>query len=171
MPAGPRAAVGVRSPHVRRPGLHFGSRTDDLGLPEGHGRLHQSAMASSSVSTPASTANWCSAWNSVAGCGFRLRSLHASRSCARTRISTASHAKAPDRSHSTVCATGQVVRGCGSAIIPTRKNLRRWACRSARWSRLRLPTSRCRSATRRRLQTMTTTKPDVDLTDGDVLRR
>ena len=35
-----RTAIGIRSAHVRRPSLYFGSRTDDLGLPEGHGGLH-----------------------------------------------------------------------------------------------------------------------------------
>jgi len=29
-------AFGLRSAHVRRPGLHLGSRADDLGLPKGH---------------------------------------------------------------------------------------------------------------------------------------
>jgi Acetoacetate decarboxylase (ADC) len=34
------AAVGVHSPHARRPGLHLGSGTDYLGISESHGRFH-----------------------------------------------------------------------------------------------------------------------------------
>ena len=83
-----RPAVGRRlhpSP-ARRPGVHLGGGTDDLGLSEGDGGLHGARRRVSSASTSASTASSRSAWNSGPVCRCRRHSPPASRCTPPTRI-------------------------------------------------------------------------------------
>ena len=138
----PRPAFGRRlhpSPSGR-PSVHFGSGTNDLGLPEGDGRLHRSRRQAVRIRRqhrrPAGGRHGIPA----RACRFRRRSSHASRCTARTRIATVSRAKPSGRRRLPVCATGRAARGCGSAITRTPRNSPRLACRNARWCRVLLTT-------------------------------
>ena len=121
------------------------------GLPEGHGGLHDPRWPAVRFRRQHRRPTGDRHGIPSRAAAFRRRSRHGSRSCIRVLVSRRPAARnVPARCRSTACATGQAVCGCGSAITRTRKNLRRLACRSVRWFRVRPKTSRCRSATRRR---------------------
>ena len=128
------ACPGVHPSPPRRPGVHLGGGTDDLGLPEGDGGLHRARVAGSSDSTSASTGRLGGrTWSSGPACRFRPRPPHASRSTAPTRTCDGCHTRATLGSydaHRCALPPGRC-RGCGWAITRTPRNPPRWACRSA----------------------------------------
>ena len=97
---------------------------------------------------------------------FRRPSLRASRSCARTRISTVRRCETPMRCR----CRGARYRPGGVRLRlgdhPTRKNSHRLASRSARWSPASADNVEMSFGDAQEVSTSDDDKPDVDLTDG-----
>ncbi len=101
---------------------------DDLGLPEGDGRLHRPRWRVSSVSTSASTANWRSSMEFRPGLPMPS-SIHLRQAGAfHVLVSRRLLRETPGRDIVLGVRYRPAVCGYDSAIIPMRKNSPRWAC-------------------------------------------